>query len=368
MSNPTKRKNNNINSPSSKKSNKQLFIYSEDLNIKRSEDYTDEDEININTLFEEKVKEHVIIKKQINCLQDLIDLGLSYDYNKTYNINLEILFGLVGPLTELNNMIGMESVKQDIMDHIIFKIQNLSNLNDMMHTVIQGPPGIGKTQLAKIIGKIYLGMGILRNNKFVKASRSHLIGEYLGQTARTTQRVIDSAFGGVLFIDEVYSLGNSEKRDSFSKECIDTINENLTEKKNDFICIIAGYKNEINSCFFSYNPGLERRFPVRFTIEPYTPEEIYKIFKKQVSDDEWSLCNTVTSDFFKKNIKEFKYFGGDMEVLFARCKRAHSRRLISTSDTNKKILTIDDLNKGFEIFSNHKNVEKKPSYLETLYV
>ena len=129
--------------------------------------------------------------------------------------------------------------------------------------------------------KIWLKI-ILKNEKFVKARRSDLIAGYLGQTAKATQKIIDSAIGGVLFIDEVYSLGNSEKRDSFAKECIDTINENLTEKKTDFICIIAGYKDEIDSCFFSYNSGLERRFPVRFTIEEYKPEELFLIFIKSI--------------------------------------------------------------------------------------
>ena len=118
----------------------------------------------------------------------------------------------------------------------------------------------------------------LENDNFITATRSDLVAKYLGQTADKTQKVIDSALGGVLFIDEAYSLGNQEQRDSFSKECIDTINENLTEKKTDFICIIAGYKDEIESCFFSYNSGLERRFPVRFTIEEYKPEELYLIF------------------------------------------------------------------------------------------
>jgi len=94
--------------------------------------------------------------------------------------------------------------------------------------------------------------------------------------------MIDAAKGGVLFIDEVYSLGNAEKRDSFSKECIDTINENLTTKKTDFICIIAGYKEDIKDCFFAYNAGLERRFPIRFHIDEYNASELFSIFKKKV--------------------------------------------------------------------------------------
>jgi SpoVK/Ycf46/Vps4 family AAA+-type ATPase len=319
---------------------------------------------------EEDKRELVTIVKEIKNLQDLIDLGKMYDITKRYNIDLETLNKLVDPLTELNNMIGMENVKEDMVDHILFKIQKLDETNnDMMHTVIQGPPGVGKTELAKIIGKIYLAMGILRNDVFIKATRSNLIAGYLGQTAKATQKIIDSASGGILFIDEVYSLGNTEKRDSFSKECIDTINENLTSLRTDFICIIAGYKEEIASCFFSYNPGLERRFPVRFTIEPYNANDVFLIFKKKILDGGWEMNESITINFFNNNFEYFKYFGGDMEILFSRCKRAHSRRVFGADETQKKILNITDLKKGFETFKNHREEKKeKDESWKNMYV
>lgn len=315
-------------------------------------------------------KEHVIIDREINSLNDLIELGKLYDSNKTYNIDLYILNKLVEPLIELNNMIGMETVKQDMVDHILFRIQKLDSDNqDMMHTVIQGPPGVGKTEVARIIGKVYLAMGILRNEKFIKARRSDLIAGYLGQTAKATQKIIDSANGGILFIDEVYSLGNNEKRDSFSKECIDTINENLTEKKTDFICIIAGYKEEINNCFFAYNPGLERRFPIRFTIEPYKPNEIFLIFKKKVIDNEWSLDDSIQVKFFEDNYDNFKFYGGDMEVLFSKCKRAHSRRVFASVNSEKKKLNIKDLERGYELFKNHRALKEKENEIwKNIYI
>ena len=285
MSNPNGNDPNNINNKRSrddyysyipnKRPNSHIIFYDDDdenndddfNRLINNHVYINEKSSKINDIPEEQ-KELVIIDKEITNIVDLIELGKLYDESKRYNIDLKTVNRLVEPLTELNNMIGMDSVKQDMVDHILFRIQNLDSTNtDMMHTVIQGPPGVGKTEVAKIIGKIYLAMGILKNNKFIKATRSQLIAGYLGQTAKATQKVIDSAIGGILFIDEVYSLGNAEKRDSFAKECIDTINENLTDKKTDFICIIAGYKDEIDSCFFSYNSGLERRFPVRFTIE-----------------------------------------------------------------------------------------------------
>ena len=361
--NKNKRKNDPPPPPPPKRPNIHIF-YDDDGNPYYFDDDNNHDDTDIETPPTPEIREEdkplVEIDKMINSLDDLIELGKMYDPTKRYNIDLKILHNLVTSLTELNNMIGMNTVKQDIVDHILFKIQNLDESNmDMMHTVIQGPPGVGKTEVAKIIGKIYLAMGILKNDKFIKAGRAQLIGEFLGQTSRLTKKIIESAEGGVLFIDEVYSLGNPEKRDSYSKECIDAINESLTEKKTDFICIIAGYKKEIDSCFFSYNPGLERRFPIRFTIEPYNAPEIFLIFRKKVIDATWALHNTVTDKFFIDNFAHFKYFGGDMEVLFSRCKRAHARRVFASKSGVKKELDMVDMKRGFDSFKAHRKVKDK---------
>lgn len=302
--------------------------------------------------------EFVVIKKEVNTIVDLIEIGKLYDSTKIYNIDVKTLHYLITPLTDLDAMIGMTAIKQEMVDHILFRIQDFDVHNQMMmHTVIEGPPGTGKTEVAKIIGRIYLAMGILRNQKFVKATRSQLIAGYLGQTAIATQKMIDSATGGVLFIDEVYSLGNIEKRDSFSKECIDTINENLTTKKTDFICIIAGYKEDIQDCFFAYNAGLERRFPIRFHIDEYNASELFSIFKKKVDENKWSMDDSIKLAFFEKHHDKFKFFGGDMEVLFNSCKRAHSRRVFATDD-ERKMLRQEDVAKGYESFMNHKRENK----------
>ena len=131
---------------------------------------------------------------------------------------MKCLNRMVEPLEGLNKMIGMHLVKKNIVDHILFFLQKLDNgLNNMLHTVIQGPPGTGKTELGKILSKIYLAMGILKNDIFRVVKRADLIGKYLGHTAQKTQKVIDSCKGGVMFIDEAYSLGNSEGRDIYSK-------------------------------------------------------------------------------------------------------------------------------------------------------
>jgi hypothetical protein len=324
----------------------------DDTEIGADEDEDDED--NIFNFLLKPPPEVVVIKKEVHTIADLIEIGKMYDPTKIYNIDVKILYDLVEPLTVLDGMIGMTAIKQEMVDHILFRVQDFDIFNQMMmHTVIEGPPGTGKTEVARIIGRIYLAMGILRNKNFIKATRSQLIAGYLGQTAIATQKMIDAAKGGVLFIDEVYSLGNAEKRDSFSKECIDTINENLTTKKTDFICIIAGYKEDIKDCFFAYNAGLERRFPIRFHIDEYNASELFSIFKKKVGENRWTMDESIKLEFFEKHHEKFKFFGGDMELLFNSCKRAHSRRVFATGD-ERKVLRQADIEKGYESFMEHK--------------
>ena len=302
-------------------------------------------------LEKEKNKDLIIIDQKINTLNDLIELGKSYDITKRYNIDLQMLNKMIPALTELNNLIGMRKVKNDIIEHVIFYLQKLDNKNvDMLHTVIEGPPGVGKTELGKILGKIYLAMGILKKDIFKKVSRSDMVAKYLGQTAIKTEELIDSCKGGVMFIDEVYSLGSKEMRDSFSKEAIDTLNMKLSDMKNEFICIVAGYPREIDECFFSYNIGLNSRFPIRFAIDPYTPRELLKIFKQIVETNEWVLDSSIKASFFKKNYDEFKYYGRDMELLFTKCKRSHSKRIFNDSESKRKEITLADLNSAMKSF------------------
>jgi AAA+ superfamily predicted ATPase len=246
---------------------------------------------------------------------------------------------------------------------ILYFIQNFERKNDnMLHTVIEGYSGVGKTQFGKILAEIYAGMNIIDSNKFKLVKRTDLIGEYVGHTAVKTQNAIDEAEGGVLFIDEAYSLGSEEKRDSFSKECIDVINQNLSENKRKFICIIAGYPDELDKCFFAYNQGLKRRFPFRFKIDKYTPEELRDIFINKINGMKWKINDNelnigILTDFFNKNIKEFPYYGGDVENLLLNCKFAHSRRVFGKHPKNKRKLSKQDLEIGFDRFiANKKKV------------
>jgi SpoVK/Ycf46/Vps4 family AAA+-type ATPase len=276
---------------------------------------------------------------------------------------MNALHNIKEPLEELNNMIGMKDLKENIIDQIIFYIQNLHTLktditgSDFMHTVIYGPPGTGKTEIAKIIGAIFSKMGVLTKGTFKKVTRSDLIAGYLGQTSLKTRDVINECIGGVLFIDEAYSLGNEEKKDSFSKECIDTLCEALSDHKDNLMVIIAGYEKDLNGCFFNYNQGLSSRFTWRFKTDEYTSEDLYKIFLKKVNDGGWSFSENSNIDvkWFEKNKQHFKFYGRDIETLFAKTKIAHSRRVFCLDPSIKKLLTIKDIDKGLEIYTKNKD-------------
>jgi SpoVK/Ycf46/Vps4 family AAA+-type ATPase len=230
-----------------------------------------------------------------------------------------------------------------------------------MHTVIYGPPGTGKTEIAKIIGSIFSKMGILSKGTFKKVTRADLIAGYLGQTALKTRDVVKECLGGVLFIDEAYALGNEEKRDSFSKECIDTLCEALSDHKDNLMVIIAGYETDLNSCFFNYNQGLKSRFTWRFKTDEYNAEDLYNIFLKKINDSGWHLSENSEIDitWFNKNKTIFKFYGRDIETLFAKTKIAHSRRVFCLDPSVKKYLTIKDLDKGLEIYLKNEETNEK---------
>ena len=308
--------------------------------------------------------EKVKITKQIDTIDDLIELGKMYkpEEKKKYNIDMVSLNKLVDPLVDLKRMVGMPKLKKAILDQVIYFLQDFDEKNThMMHTIIEGPPGSGKTEVAKILGKIYARLGFLKKDKVTSVRRSDLIGQYLGQTAIKTQKAIDSAKGGVLLIDEAYSLGNPEGRDSYSKECIDTINQNLSEGKGDFICIIVGYKKALKESFFAYNTGLERRFPFRYTIDEYNHSDLMNIFKKLLVDYKWEFVveEKKLDKFFEENRKIFEFNGGDLETLIQCSKIAHSRRVFMLDDTEKKKLSIDDLKSGLKTMMENEEVANR---------
>jgi SpoVK/Ycf46/Vps4 family AAA+-type ATPase len=311
------------------------------------------------------VKEKMYIEASIESFQDILKIvnENEYDSKFEYNIDLKALASIKPELIELDAMIGMTSFKNAVLDQLLYFMQNLhiGKEPDFKNTILCGPPGTGKTEAAKILGRMYSKIGVLKNNVFKKVTRSDLVAGYLGQTAIKTKKVITECLGGCLFIDEAYSLANGSNEDSYSKECLDTLCEAMSDHKEDLMVIIAGYEEELYRTFFQGNRGLESRFIWRFKIDEYTPKELMQIFLKKVGDNGWRFDNADLDKWFDSKKESFKNYGRDMELLFSYTKIAHGRRIYGKADTERKKLSLDDLNAGYKsLLANSKKKVEVP--------
>jgi SpoVK/Ycf46/Vps4 family AAA+-type ATPase len=308
----------------------------------------------------------------VNSIRDLIELSRSFKFYR--NLDIVMLWRIAPYLQELDSLIGMESLKESIFYQVIYYLQGMHTKNneEYLHTVIYGPPGCGKTTVSKIIGKIYQALNILSSNGIFKvAYRDDFVAGYLGQTSTKTKKLLQSCIGGVLFIDEVYSLApRGNDKDSFSKEAIDTITGFLSEHKNDFCCIVAGYEEDVQNCFFSMNRGLERRFPWVHRIEEYKSKELFNIFKKMVNNIGWdtSFDEKFLVTIFDDNKELFKNAGGDIETFLTKCKMFHAKRVFSLGKEHKFVLSKDDINKSLEFMKKNNNKIKQVLPPEHMYL
>jgi hypothetical protein len=308
----------------------------------------------------------------ITCLQDLIDVGQT---NVMYfNIDTIALWNILPHLIRLQNLIGMESVKKSIFRQIVYYLQGMHKQNlsgEFLHTCITGPPGTGKTTVSEILGLIYRDLGILGNGLVTTIHRDDLVAGYVGQTAIKTKRLLESCLGGVVFLDEAYSMGaeGKENGDVFAKEAIDTLTSFLSEHKNDFCFIIAGYEEDIKKYFFSLNKGLERRFPWRHKISVYSPQELARIGMKMIRDIFWStsISETALASLISANKECFKHAGGDVENFIFKSKIAHANRIFTLFSEIKFQLTEKDFLDGIAIVKENSDSEAESKRYMEMY-
>lgn len=214
---------------------------------------------------------------------------------------------------ELNSLIGLENVKKEIEGLVTFnKIQKvrenlgLKKTNRTMHMAFLGNPGTAKTTVARIVGNMYRSLGLLSKGHFIEASRTDLIAEYQGQTAIKVKRIIQKAIGGVLFIDEAYSITENDKSDSYGRECLTELTKALEDYRSDLVVIVAGYEDQMNQ-FFNSNPGLKSRFNYFIHFKDYSVEELLEIFLYICSENDYLISKEAqdkVKNIFQKSINE----------------------------------------------------------------
>lgn len=211
---------------------------------------------------------------------------------------------LLAAIRELNTLIGLKSVKTEIGRIInlakvdaLRRRRGLRTADMSFHMVFSGNPGTGKTTVARLLGRIFKGLGLLSKGHLVEVDRASLCADYVGQTATKTKKVIQSALGGVLFIDEAYSLNarTSSGTQDYGREAVSTLLKEMEDHREDLIVIVAGY-TDLMEDFISMNPGLESRFRFKIRFEDYSAEEMAMIF--------WSFCKRngfgITKEAYKR--------------------------------------------------------------------
>lgn len=204
-------------------------------------------------------------------------------------------------MAQLDSLVGLDDVKKDIKNLMnLVKVRRLRKENGLpippmsLHMVFMGNPGTGKTTVARIISGLYAAIGVLEKGQLIEVDRSGLVAGYVGQTALKTQEVIKSALGGVLFIDEAYSLASGGEND-FGREAIETILKAMEDHRDELIVVVAGYDGPMEK-FINSNPGLQSRFNKYFYFPDYNGEQLLYIFKGQCKKNGYALTEEAEAE------------------------------------------------------------------------
>jgi SpoVK/Ycf46/Vps4 family AAA+-type ATPase len=256
-------------------------------------------------------------------------------------------------LKELNDLVGMENIKKDVSMLVNYiKIEKMRRDKGLvvspvsLHTVFYGPPGTGKTTVARLIGRIFKALGILAKGHVVEVTRNDLVGEYVGHTSPKTNRAIDSALNGILFIDEAYMLKPEGSGNDFGQEAIDTLLKRMEDDRERLVVIAAGYTDEMETLIRS-NPGLKSRFNRYFNFGDYEPAELAEIFRRLVAKKGYKVepeAEKLTLDILEQAFEtRDKSFGNGRFVrnLFEKMVQVQADRISTlASISEEELLTI----------------------------
>lgn len=271
-------------------------------------------------------------------------------------------------LDELNALVGLEKVKSKVQDLIVYqkiqkmrREQNLHSAKNTLHLAFTGNPGTGKTTVARIVGRIYKQIGLLSKGHFVEVSRTDLIAGYQGQTALKVKKVIEQAKGGVLFIDEAYSITENDHTDSYGRECLTELTKALEDYREDLVVIVAGYTEPMNQ-FFESNPGLKSRFNTFIEFNDYSSNELDEILASMCKKNDYILTDEVKEKihfyFEQQTSSKDKSFSNGRLVrnLFDDLVMNHARRVINVENPGREELsTIKVEDFAFADYENDKN-------------